>query len=128
MRIKGQAGFTLIEIAIVVAMIGILATLAFQHYGIFTMRAKRTEARVVLSSVWTAQRAFYGERARYAKNFNELVFSVNQGSRVDAWTIKAPLYTYHLSAGNEWFICSAEGNIDSDSWSDMLVIMDGDPP
>lgn len=47
---KGQAGFTLIEVMIVVAVIGILASIAMPTYRDYTARTKVTEALVQLTN------------------------------------------------------------------------------
>lgn len=50
---KAQKGFTLIELMIVVAIIGILAAIALPAYQDYTVRAKMSEAIMALSSCRT---------------------------------------------------------------------------
>ncbi|SHF11019.1 type IV pilus assembly protein PilE [Lampropedia hyalina DSM 16112] len=48
---KRQRGFTLIEIMIVVAIIGILAAIAFPNYTEYVRKGRRAEARTALLKV-----------------------------------------------------------------------------
>jgi type IV pilus assembly protein PilA len=61
-----QKGFTLIELMIVVAIIGILAAVALPAYQDYTVRAKVTEGLVVASSAKLA----VAENASNGKNFD----------------------------------------------------------
>src|SRR5262245_44379290 len=63
MRVR--SGFTLIELMIVVAIIGILAALAIPNYQRFQMRSKTSEARLNLASIATAENAYFGEFSTY---------------------------------------------------------------
>jgi type IV pilus assembly protein PilA len=61
-----QKGFTLIELMIVVAIIGILAAVALPAYQDYTVRAKVTEGLVVASAAKLA----VAENASNGKNYN----------------------------------------------------------
>ncbi len=76
-----RTGFTLIEMMIVVAIIGLLAALAVPNFIKFQARARQTEARANLKAVWTAQKAFYGDKSMYYDELNILGFSPEYNNR-----------------------------------------------
>ena len=61
-----RAGFTLIELSIVVAIIGVLAVIAVVGYRKLTLNAKISEARNVIGAIRIAQEDYKTERGIYA--------------------------------------------------------------
>jgi type IV pilus assembly protein PilA len=65
-QLKGQKGFTLIELMIVVAIIGILAAIAIPNFLAYQARSRQAEARTNLGAVFVSEVAFFGENNRYS--------------------------------------------------------------
>jgi type IV pilus assembly protein PilA len=62
---KTQSGFSLIELMIVVAIIGILATIAVPNFQKFSAKAKQSEAKANLAAIFAAEKAFTAEWSSY---------------------------------------------------------------
>ena len=62
---KIAKGFTLIELMIVVAIIGILAAIAIPNFVKFQCRSKQSEAKTNLKAVFVAQEGYRSENDRY---------------------------------------------------------------
>lgn len=58
-------GFTLIELMIVVAVIGLLAAVAYPSYQDSIRKSKRTEARALLMDAAARQERFYADNNTY---------------------------------------------------------------
>ncbi|HWS15629.1 MAG TPA: prepilin-type N-terminal cleavage/methylation domain-containing protein [Candidatus Methylomirabilis sp.] len=65
MKLRSKKGFTLIELMIVVAIIGILAAIAIPNFLKFQAKSRTTEARTNLGAIFTGQTSFYGEANTY---------------------------------------------------------------
>ena len=59
------SGFTLIELMIVVAIIGILAAIAIPNFMTFRLKAKTSEAKSNLGSIRTCEEAYKAEQDVY---------------------------------------------------------------
>lgn len=71
---KNQKGFSLIELMIVVAIIGILAAIAVPNYQKFTRKAKQAEGKALLSSYYTAAKATMAEMGVHVGNYEVVGF------------------------------------------------------
>ena len=62
---KNAAGFSLLELMVVVAILGVLATFAVPRFNIFRARARQAEAKSNLGVIFTLQEAFKIDKERY---------------------------------------------------------------
>lgn len=76
MKIK-NAGFTLIEVAVVVAVIGILAAIALPSFLNQVSNSKETEARKNLALVLRRQQEYYQEHGIFALTWDELALGLS---------------------------------------------------
>ncbi len=92
---KDEKGFTLIELMIVIAIIGILAAIAIPQFSAYRERAFVTSMQADVAQVRTAQETYFSDNDAYADSVQTLIDS-NAG-------IKA------LSGDNEIAIAITEG-------------------
>ena len=64
-NLKKREGFTLIELMIVVAIIGILAAIAIPNFIKFQLRAKAGESKVNLAGIRTAEESYFADAGTY---------------------------------------------------------------
>jgi general secretion pathway protein G len=73
MRCKKSAGFTLIELVVVISVISLLLTIAMPRYFASLDRGKITVQQQNLMAIRDAIDKFYGDNNRYPNELNELV-------------------------------------------------------
>lgn len=71
-----SAGFSLIELMIVVAIIGLMAAIGIPQYAKYQAKARQTEAKASLSGLYSAARSFKYEWDSYSNNLNNIGYGV----------------------------------------------------
>lgn len=96
MKTRMQTGFTLIELMIVVAIVGILAALAYPSYAEYIKRGNRSEGQAFLSDIAARQERYYSQNHAY------ITANANLGKLygTDATSQKSPTDKYTITLGD----------------------------
>lgn len=93
-KLRSQKGFTLIELMIVVAIIGILAAIAIPNFLSYQAKARQSEAKTNLGGVYVSETAFFGEQGEYG-NFTQIGYTLGSVSNAACAVCR---YTYRIAA------------------------------
>jgi type IV pilus assembly protein PilA len=117
-KMKRQKGFTLIELMIVVAIIGILAAIAIPQFASYRQRAHDAQAKSALKNLATAQEAYYADHQVYTNvtdpDLTDLGFKTESvvtvaivGANLTMWSATA----FHTSSNNTFTYNSNAGGL-----------------
>jgi prepilin-type N-terminal cleavage/methylation domain-containing protein len=121
-RTSDKSGFTILELLVVVAIIGIIASIAIPQYANYKSGAADATAKSDLHNMATALEAYYSASGSYAgADLNTLKsFGFRQSSGVDDAIASANQTAYSLSANpsggtDVWSFDSVTGQITAGS-------------
>jgi len=121
LRQPAQRGFTLVELMIVVAIVGVLAILAVVGFSKLIGSSRTTEAIGTVNSIRVAQEAYHSETGAYANLSKGLCATVNCASLYPQEAVNQAVGDYKVGWG---VACGAACNTGMD-WSMLPVHITG---
>ena len=125
---KRSQGFTLIELMIVVAIIGILAAIAIPNFVAFQLKSKTAEGKTNLAAIRTAEESYFAEIGTYvaaavspdlALSAAKRAYTANgTGFPTVGWSPEGQVYFNYAVAINgtsTQFTASAGADLDADN-------------
>jgi len=110
---RDEKGFTLIELMIVIAIIGILAAIAIPQFNSYRKRAYNGSALSDVKNTATAEEAYYVDNQAYGTDQDSLTLNTGEGvvltagGGTDGYTITA----HHSSGDKTYTLTGPGGNI-----------------
>ena len=111
---QGQKGFTLIELMIVIAIIGILAAIAIPNFLSYRQRAYDSAAQSDLKNLMTAQEAYFVDHDTYVDitgvsaggEISDLDLTLSKGVTAGGTgsTTGYTMSAYHTSGSGTWTV------------------------
>jgi len=113
-KIKDKAGFSLVELMIVIVIIGVLAAVAVPIYNNNVTKARMSEADAALGSIRTQLRVYYGENGEYP-TADEYVIGASwneiKSGELTGTYFTDSSYTYVSADGVSYTLTCAAGDV-----------------
>ena len=135
---RSQKGFTLIELMIVVAIIGILAAIAIPNFLRFQLRARSSEGKTNVAALRTAEESYRAEFGSYVAaaaaptagvpGNTKAVFDSTTGFDSIGWSPEGRVYFQYeiTSSDGGMYTIDARADIDGDGSNQLWGYMKPD--
>ena len=120
---RRQAGYTLMDVMTVTAILGVLLSLGFNQYNKYIARSRRPETVMAFRAIAAQQREYLLSHGKYAGTFEQLGFRMEGGELVSPTEIQGRRYNYRIlqdDGPRSWYVV-ATGNIDGDDFLDIIA-------
>jgi type IV pilus assembly protein PilE len=106
--LKKMRGVTLVELMIVIAVIGLLAGIAIPSYRRYLIRSQRSEAKIALMALQTAQEKFYLQNNSYTNNITSATKDGGLGLQDKSETGKYDIEITTFPADGQSYLATAK--------------------
>lgn len=131
--LRNNKGFSLVELMVVVAIIGILAAIAVPNFQRFTAKSKQSEAKSNLSAIYAAERSFFAEWNQFVGGFGDIGYLPQGMLRYNhgfSATVVRPPAPYPTNPGvapadintGVAAVCGLTGNINAATGCGVIIV------
>ncbi len=125
---RKSRGFSLIEMMVTVAIVGILAAIAYPSYRTYVLRTQRAVAKTAMAEVVARQEGYFVDRKRYATTLSALGYAaatlyLTTDGALSATNSDSSIYSLNL-AGNS-ASCPASGSATAMAYSIVATPLNG---